>query len=69
MINIKLTAHTSRAPTTIDGVYLTDTHGDIVATFVSLATFYIVTGFKTVEAYNAWQDEQPVKFLVWKREH
>ena len=66
MINIKLTAHYAESPT---GVYLTDTHGDIVATFISLATFYIVTGFKTVEAYNAWQDEQPVKFLVWKREH
>lgn len=66
MINMKMKAHYADAPT---GVYLTDTNGDIVATFVSLATFYIVTGFKTVEAYNAVQDEQPVKFLQWKREH
>jgi hypothetical protein len=69
MINIKLKAHTSTAPTTTDGVYLTDTGGDIVATFVSLATFYIVTGFRTVEAYNAHQDQQPTKFLVWERKH
>jgi hypothetical protein len=64
MINTKLTARMVD-----DGVYLTDVNRDIVATFVSLATFYIVTGFKTVEAYNDYQDEQPVKFLVWERKH
>lgn len=43
--------------------------GECVATFESAPFFYIVTGFKTAEAYNTHHEEKPTTFLVWKREH
>lgn len=67
MINTKL-----KAVSRTDGlnkVYLVDVNDDIVAEFASTATFYIVTGFKSAEAYNEHHADEPVKFLVWKREH
>lgn len=55
---------------TSDGkIVLDNKDGETVASFVSDAVFYIVTGFKDVNAFNAHQDDQPVKFLLWKREH
>jgi hypothetical protein len=64
MINTKLFARHSG--TTIE---LVNVDGDVVATFINLAMFYIVTGYKTVEAYNEWQDKKKVLFLIWKQEH
>lgn len=66
MINMKLKA--VQHPTN-GKIWLTNADGDIVAEFMTAPFFYIVTGFKTVEAYNAHHDEQPTKFLLWKREH
>lgn len=65
MINTKLTAKLES-----NGVIrLTHSSGDYVATFESAPFFYIVTGFKTVEAYNAHHADKPTTFLVWKREN
>jgi hypothetical protein len=64
MINTKLTATENDK-----GIFLENAAGDTVACFESAAYFYIVTGFKSVEAYNEHHADEPVKFLVWKREH
>lgn len=66
MINAKLIARITKHNGHID---LLNCHGSIVATFESEPFFYIVTGFKSADAYNAHYAEEPVKFLVWKREH
>ncbi len=65
MINTKLEARTTNG----NEIKLFNTDKDCVATFSSIQFFYIVTGYKTVEAYNENQNEAPVKFLLWKREH
>lgn len=67
MINTKLKAERGGLGNAM--VTLKNVDGETVATFSSDAFFYVVTGFKTIEAYNEYQEEQPVKFLVWKREH
>lgn len=65
MINTKLTAVDDG-----DGVIrLLHSSGICVAKFEGYPFFYIVTGFKSADAYNAHYAEEPVKFLVWKREH
>lgn len=66
MINTKLTAHN-----TINGreIILETVDGEVAARFASAAMFYIVTGFKSAEAYNEHHADEPVKFLVWKREN
>lgn len=66
MINTKL-----KACNTVNEreIVLVDASGDIVARFESAPFFYIVTGFKSAEAYNEHHADEPVKFLVWKREH
>lgn len=66
MINMKLKAV---ADAHSSAVYLETANGDGRVKFDNLALFYIVTGFKTVEAYNDHHDEQPTRFLVWERKH
>lgn len=66
MINMKLKAVADKMSSAI---YLETANGDGRVKFDNAALFYIVTGFKNVEAYNAHQAEQPTKFLQWKREH
>lgn len=65
MINTKTTAFRAHN----GSITMKNMDGDEVATFASDAFFYIITGFKTVDAYNEYQDEQPTKFLVWPRQH
>lgn len=66
MINTKLKA----VPNAVTGkIYLETIQGKTVAIFENAAYFYIVTGFKSAEAYNEHHADEPVKFLVWKREH
>lgn len=66
MINMKLKAIKDAYSSQ---VMLQDADGHSRIRFDTIEFFYIVTGFKTVEAYNAHQEEQPTKFLVWNREH
>lgn len=68
MINITLKAVAVETPTGTK-INLVNVDGDTVATFHGFPFFYVVTGFKTVDAFNANQEEQPTKFLLWKREH
>lgn len=65
MINTKLRA------TQLENrkIVLMNNDGEIVAEFAGSAFFYVVTGFKSADAYNAHHADEPVKFLVWKREH
>ncbi|QBQ72105.1 hypothetical protein Milano_083 [Agrobacterium phage Milano] len=65
MINTKLIAR----EVGFGEIILKDTSGETVARFDSAPYFYIVTGFKSADAYNAHHADEPVKFLVWKREH
>jgi hypothetical protein len=65
MINTKLTAIELQC----GAIELMDSQAEIVARFESAPYFYIVTGFKSADAYNAHHADEPVKFLVWKREH
>lgn len=70
MINTKLKAeNVFRLGGKTDAINLVNLDGETVAAFSSAAFFYIVTGFKSAEAYNEHHDDEPVKFLVWKREH
>lgn len=67
MINTRLKAHEP-----LPGgreIVLENRDGDIVARFSSAAFFYIVTGFKSAQAYNDHHEDEPTKFLVWKLEH
>jgi hypothetical protein len=64
MINTKLKAVKKE-----NGIFLENAAGDTIACFESEPYFYIVTGFKSAEAYNEHHADEPVKLLVWKREH
>lgn len=66
MINTKLKAV---ADAYSSAVYLESESGEGRVDFDNLALFYIVTGFKSVEAYNEHHADEPVKFLVWKQEN
>lgn len=68
MINTKLTAKNSEVLGS-RAINLLNNDGECIASFANDMFFYIVTGFKSAEAYNAHHDEAPVKFLIWKRVH
>ncbi len=40
-----------------------------VADFHSPAHFYLLTGFKSAEAFNAAQEDKPTSFILWERKH
>lgn len=65
MINTKLTA----VQMSNCKIALVSASGEVVAEFAGSAFFYIVTGFKSADAYKAHHADEPVKFLVWKREN
>lgn len=68
MINTKLTAKNSEVLGS-RAINLLNNDGECIASFANDMCFYIVTGFKSAEAYNVHHDEAPVKFLMWKREN
>lgn len=68
MINTKLTAKGSEVIGS-RGINLINVDGECVASFSGPEFFYVVTGFKSAEAYNAHHADEPVRFLAWKRNH
>lgn len=70
LINTKMKAK-SYGPA--GGVRVMGSDGDggetVVADFPSPAHFYLLTGFKTAEAFNEAQADKPTTFLQWERKH
>lgn len=68
MINTKLKANGSEVIGS-RGINLINVDGECVASFSGPEFFYVVTGFKSAEEYNAHHADEPVKFLILSRNH